>query len=155
VADLKTKIDKLKGYTTDTQELIYSGKSFYFHLPSACYLRFLSSGKSLTDGQVLGTIGFSDKDFLVLLASKVKVLSLAGTAIGSNANGPSFLASIARDCAFNWHANCYRRNRKLISDGCSSFWSISQGYAITCVPRSNIFSTTRQLMKEKKSVNTT
>ena len=54
VGELKAEINKLKGYATDTQELIYSGKF-------------------LTDGQAFGTIGFNDKDFLVLLASKAKV----------------------------------------------------------------------------------
>jgi hypothetical protein len=53
---------------------------------------------------------------------------LAGTAIWLNDNYP---ASIAKCCALKWNADCYR---KLISGGCSSFWSICQGYAVSSSP---------------------
>lgn len=75
VADLKAEINNSKGYDIGTQKLIFSGRFSPFLLLPTCvtYIIFFRVGKNLADGEILGTIGFKEKDFLLLLMSKSKV----------------------------------------------------------------------------------
>lgn len=70
VADLKAKIHELQGHPVAVQKIIYSGNLHGFF----CYLSIISTcilGKILTDDKTIDSCGIKEKDFLVLMVSKV------------------------------------------------------------------------------------
>ena len=70
VAVLKAKIHELQGHPVAIQKIIYSGNldGFLFILIS----KFTwISGKILTDDKTIDSCGIKEKDFLVLMVSKV------------------------------------------------------------------------------------
>ena len=70
VAVLKAKIQESQGHPIAVQKIIYSGNlhgfSFILILVFTCIL-----GKILTDDKTIDSCGIKEKDFLVLMVSKV------------------------------------------------------------------------------------
>ena len=70
VADLKAKIHDSQGHPVAVQKIIYSGNLhgsfFYLAVIFTCIL-----GKILTDDKTIDSCGIKEKDFLVLMVSKV------------------------------------------------------------------------------------
>jgi hypothetical protein len=74
VADLKAKIQETHGHPVENQKIIFSGR------PDLCILNIpnliISLGKVLTDSKTIESCDIKEKDFLVLMVSKVCMFSV-------------------------------------------------------------------------------
>ena len=70
---MKAEIHKSKGYATETQRLVLSGKTPYF--PLLVRFSLVAVGRHLSDSDTFEAIGLNDGDQVILMISKVSLVS--------------------------------------------------------------------------------
>lgn len=79
VGDVKKRIQESQSFPAENQKLIYSGKlSLSLSTTSegerACVAELIFKGKILNDTATIGTLNIKEKDFLVVMVSKVSAV---------------------------------------------------------------------------------